>query len=185
MAWKLVPIWSGNFDFFGRQRDLFSDWLEHFDDDWRAVTFNDSLRRFDRELDRVRRELYKMDAKPSILNVEQPFITDPSGNRKLSLRFDCSQFKPEEITVKTLDNKLNVHAKHIEEGKGRKSYQEFTREYTLPENVDPKQLKSHLSSDGVLEIEAPAPKAVEAPKEVLIPIEHLHSKENSDKGDKK
>ncbi|XP_045162851.1 alpha-crystallin A chain-like [Mercenaria mercenaria] len=185
MAWNLVPVWSGDFDFFGRQRDLFSDWLEHFDDDWRAASFEDSRRRFDRELDRVRRELHRMDAEPHTLDVQQPFITDPSGNRKLSLRFDCSAFKPEEITVKTLDNKLNVHAKHVEEGPGRKIHQEFTREYTLPENVDPKKLKSHLSSDGVLEIEAPAPKAVEAPKEVLIPIEHLHSKGSSEKKEEK
>lgn len=105
--------------------------------------------------------------------VQQPFITDPSGNRKFSLRFDCSQFKPEEINVKTQDNTLSVHAKHVEDNPGKKVHLEFTKNYTLPENVDPKSLKSTLSSDGVLQIEAPAPPAVEAPKENLIPIEKL------------
>lgn len=50
-------------------------------------------------------------------------------------------------------------------------HREFHREYVLPENVDPKSLKSVLSKDGVLQIEAPAPKAVEAPRENLVPIE--------------
>ena len=105
--------------------------------------------------------------------IQRPFITDTAGNRKLSLRFDCSQFKPEEINVKTQDNVLQVHAKHEEDTPGKKMHIEFSKSYTLPENVDPKLLKSTLSSDGVLQIEAPAPPAVEAPKEHLIPIEHL------------
>jgi HSP20 family molecular chaperone IbpA len=109
-------------------------------------------------------------------------VSDAAGNRKLKLRFDCSDFKPEEITVKTLDNTLKVHAKHVVDEPGRKEHREFTREFTLPENVDPNALKSRLSSDGVLEIEGPAPKAIEeAPKENLVPFEHLESKENGDK----
>lgn len=68
---------------------------------------------------------------------------------------------------------LCVHAKHEEDTPGRKVRLEFTKNYSLPENVDPKALKSTLSNDGVLQIEAPAPPAVEAPKEHLIPIEHM------------
>jgi hypothetical protein len=75
MAWNLVPVWRGDFDFFGRQRDLFSDWLEQFEDDWRLTSFEDSERRFHDELDRVRRELHQMDAEPSLLSVKQPFVT--------------------------------------------------------------------------------------------------------------
>jgi HSP20 family molecular chaperone IbpA len=99
----------------------------------------------------------------------------------MSLRFDCSRFKPEEIHVKSKDNQLTVHAKHVEETKGRKVHQEFTREYTLPDSVDPKTLKSHLTSDGILHIEAPVHEAIEAPKEVLIPIERCESKEVPEK----
>ena len=79
MSWNLVPMWRGDFDFFGRQRDLFSDWLEHFDDDWRVTSFEDSERRFHQELDRVRRELHQMDVDSPMLNVEQPYITGRSG----------------------------------------------------------------------------------------------------------
>ena len=44
----------------------------------------------------------------SMLKVDRPIVQDPSGNKRLSLRFDCKDFKPEEITVKTVDNRLMV-----------------------------------------------------------------------------
>ena len=105
--------------------------------------------------------------------VHQPFVTDPVGNRKLSLRFDCSQFKPEEINVKTCDNVVCVHAKHAEETPGKKKVVEFNKNYVLPDNVDPMKVKSILSRDGVLHLEAPAPPSVKAPREYLIPIDHM------------
>ena len=43
-----------------------------------------------------------------MLKVDRPIVQDPSGNKRLSLRFDCKDFKPEEITVKTVDNRLMV-----------------------------------------------------------------------------
>lgn len=105
------------------------------------------------------------------------FFSDAEGNRKMCLRFDCRKFKPEEITVKTMDDRLSVHAKHVDERPGRRVHHEFTREMTLPKEVDPKKLESHLLQDGVLQIEAPAPLAVQAPKEFTIPIQHMDSKE--------
>ena len=81
----------------------------------------------------------------ALLKVEKPFVQDISGNKKLNLRFDCSQFKPEEIQVRTVDKNLSVQAKHVEESPGRKVYREFSKQYTLPENVDP--LKSDVGFD--------------------------------------
>lgn len=162
-----------DFGFFDRQRDLFSTWLKEFDDDWKSMDFEASRSRFDRQLEQIRKDLFKLDTGSSMLKVDSPFITDPTGKKKLSLRFDCSQFKPEEISVKTMDKRLCVHAKHVEESPGRKVYREFTRDYTLPQAVDPLCLTSTLSKDGVLQIEAPAPLSVEAPREFLIPIEKL------------
>ncbi|KAK3104229.1 hypothetical protein FSP39_025496 [Pinctada imbricata] len=109
----------------------------------------------------------------ALLKVDKPFIEDLSGNKKLNLRFDCSQFKPEEIQVRTIDRNLSVQAKHVEESPGKKVYREFSKQYTLPENVDPMKVTSALSCDGVLTIQAPAPPSVEARKERLIPIEKL------------
>lgn len=64
-------------------------------------------------------------------------------------------------------------AKHTEESPGRKVYREFTRQYVLPEKIDPLTLNSTLTADGVLSIEGPAPAAVEAPKERILPIKQL------------
>ncbi|ESP04168.1 hypothetical protein LOTGIDRAFT_69964, partial [Lottia gigantea] len=86
-----------------------------------------------------------------------PFVTDLDGNKKLSIRFDVSQFKPEEISVRTMDNKLMIQAKHTEESPGRKVYREFSKQYILPNKIDPVKLESILSQDGVLSIQAPAP----------------------------
>ncbi|XP_041365784.1 alpha-crystallin A chain-like [Gigantopelta aegis] len=108
-----------------------------------------------------------------MLKVDKPFVTDMDGNKKLSLRFDCSKFKPEEISVKTLDNKLMVGAKHSEETATSKIYREFSKQYILPTKIDPLLLSSILAKDGVLSIEAPAPDAIEAPKERILPISRL------------
>ena len=166
-------MFTKEFGFFDRQRDLFKDWVKEFDDDWKSLALEDSRSRFDAELENIRKDLFKLDSGSSMLKVDRPFVTDASGNKKLSLRFDVSQFKPEEISVKTMDNRLCVHAKHVEESPGRKVYREFTREYTLPEKVDPIRLTSTLTADGVLQVESPAPASVEAPREHLIPIEKL------------
>lgn len=168
-----MPLLKRDFGFFDRQRDLFSDWVKEFDDEWRALSLDDSRSRFDRELERIKRDLFKLDTGSSMLKVDRPFVTDVTGNKKLSLRFDCSEFKPEEISVKTMDNRLCVHAKHEEVSPGKKIYREFTREYTLPDKVDPLRLTSTLTKDGVLQVESPAPPSVEASREFLVPIEKL------------
>jgi len=108
------------------------------------------------------------------LKIENPYVTDAQGNRKLQLQFDVRQFKPEEIQVKTENRQLCVHAKHEEKGDGTQVYREYQRFFLLPENLEPDRLSSVLSPEGVLTIEAPMP-AIEAPKEkseVLIPIMH-------------
>ena len=37
-----------------------------------------------------------------------PITIDGKGNRKFMLQYDVRQFRPEDITIKTLDNKLEV-----------------------------------------------------------------------------
>ena len=177
--WSMVPMFRSDFGFYDRQRFLFSDWLRHFDDEFRALDMHNSMLRFDRELERVRNELFRLDDASGAAGnesrlLESPYVTDAEGNRKLALRYDVSQFVPEEVTVKTTDNEIVVHAKHQEEKEGHKVHREFTRKFMLPENIDPTTLKATLSTDGVLHVEAPAPLALEdkAPKENLVPIEH-------------
>jgi HSP20 family molecular chaperone IbpA len=47
-------------------------------------------------------------------HVANPVVTDNQGNRKYQLCFDVRQYKPEEISLKTKDGHLEIHAKHEE-----------------------------------------------------------------------
>lgn len=56
-------------DFFDRQRDMFPRFLGLFDEDWKNMRFADSQQRFDRELDRLRRDLLRLDTGAQDLQV--------------------------------------------------------------------------------------------------------------------
>lgn len=78
-----------------------------------------------------------------------------ADNKRFVLSFDVSKFAPEEISVRTNDQKLIVHAKHDENIDGRSTSREFSREVDIPRNVNPLALQCTLSSDNILQIEAP------------------------------
>lgn len=78
--------------------------------------------------------------------LKSPLIKeDDEGSKELKLRFDVSEYAPEEIMVKTVDNKLLVHAKHEENGGGKSVYREYNREFLLPQGTNPELIKSSLS----------------------------------------
>merc|ERR1711994_927784 len=92
--------------------------------------------------------------------LDSPLIQEDAANtgqKELKLRFDVSQYTPEEIMVKTVDNKLLVHAKHEENSGGNSVFREYNREFLLPAGTDPEAIKSSLSKDGILTVEAPLP----------------------------
>lgn len=64
-------------------------------------------------------------------------------------------FQPGDINVKTVDRKLIVHARHEEKSPGRSSVREFSREFELPNNVDPQKVTASMTEDGRLNLEAP------------------------------
>jgi HSP20 family molecular chaperone IbpA len=66
-----------------------------------------------------------------------------------------AEFEPSDLTVKTVDRKLIVHARHEEKAPGRTSCREFNREFDLPEGIDPQAVTASLGEDGRLVIEAP------------------------------
>ncbi|XP_035214946.1 protein lethal(2)essential for life-like [Stegodyphus dumicola] len=91
---------------------------------------------------------------------------------KFQVMLNVSQFKPDEITVKTVDNYIVIHGKHEEKSDEHGFVsREFTRRYMLPEGTEPESVKSSLSQNGVLTIEAPK-KAIEPPpsNERVVPI---------------
>ena len=104
-------------------------------------------------------------------------VPSADGSKQLQLQFNMRCFKPEELTVKTVDNKLQVYAKHEEETDHGVIFQEYRREFQLPEGMDLEQMESKLSPDGILTVEGPlpAPAVEEAPKEHTIPIQHQTS----------
>ncbi|KAL1138687.1 hypothetical protein AAG570_008749 [Ranatra chinensis] len=109
---------------------------------------------------------------------------DPKGF-KVSL--DVQQFKPEELNVKVVDDYLVVEAKH-EERSDEHGFvsRQFTRRYKLPKDIDSKALTSKLSSDGVLQLEAPK-KTPSHSNTREIPIVHTNKPavENASTGDQK
>lgn len=81
-------------------------------------------------------------------------IQNDKDNFKVNL--DVQQFKPDEVSVKVVDNYVVIDGKH-EERNDEHGFisRQFTRRYKIPENVDPTSVTSSLSSDGVLSIGAP------------------------------
>jgi crystallin alpha B len=79
-----------------------------------------------------------------------------NDENKFSVRLDCSHFKPEEITVKTVDNNVVINGKHEEKmDKHGWVQREFTRRYALPEGCEVEKVVSSFSPNGILSIEAP------------------------------
>ncbi|XP_055522936.1 heat shock protein beta-6 isoform X1 [Wyeomyia smithii] len=104
--------------------------------------------------------------------INSPLIQEDGDNKVLKLRFDVSQYAPEEIVVKTVDNKLLVHAKHEEKSDTKSVYREYNREFLLPKGCNPELIKSSLSKDGVLTVDAPLPPQALTAGETMIPIAH-------------
>jgi len=83
------------------------------------------------------------------------------------------QFKPDEITVKTVNNFVVVEGKH-EERQDEHGFisRQFQRRYKLPDDTEADTVVSQLSSEGVLTIHA-SKKALPPPSgERIVPITH-------------
>jgi len=94
---------------------------------------------------------------PYLDNLKSPLIRDETDGKTLRLRFNVKDYRPEEVTVKTVDNRLLVHAKHEEKGNNRSVFREYNQEFMLPRGTNPELITSTLSTDGVLTVEAPLP----------------------------
>ena len=141
----------------------------------------------------------------SILNAGQRQRTDPTqrepkiqvGKDGFQVLMDVQQFRPNEVSVKAVDNTVIIEGKHEErEDEHGHISRQFIRKYTLPKGYDIKEVVSTLSSDGVLTIKAPPPQAAIAGNERVIQIQqtgpaHLNvkdvehdAKDNVEKGQK-
>ena len=83
-------------------------------------------------------------------------LTETDGSQVFRIVVDIgTEFQPSDLSVKTVDTKLIVHARHEEKAPGRTSCREFNREFDLPAAVDPLTVTAGMSSEGKLIIEAP------------------------------
>ncbi|XP_027034420.1 crystallin, alpha B, b [Tachysurus fulvidraco] len=75
---------------------------------------------------------------------------------RFTISLDVKHFSPEELVVKVCGDYIEVHAKH-EDRQDDHGFisREFSRKYSVPAGVDPANITSSLSSDGVLTITAP------------------------------
>lgn len=95
-----------------------------------------------------------------------------NDDKEFKVALNVSQFKPEELQVKVVDNYVVVHGKHEEKGDEHGFVsREFTRRYMLPSACEMETVALSLSPDGVLTITAPKKALEAAPKqERQIPI---------------
>jgi hypothetical protein len=88
---------------------------------------------------------------------------DKAHGDRLKLNFDVTEYESESISVKTVGNKIEVHAQKKSKKGGDERSEEFSRVYELPtsQNVDPSHVTSSIFQDGVLTIELPVAEALE------------------------
>ncbi|KAF8570656.1 hypothetical protein P879_01583 [Paragonimus westermani] len=74
---------------------------------------------------------------------------------RLELPID-SEYSPAEIQIRTLNRRIYVTARHEERLSNRTAVREFSKEYDIPDNIDPESLEARLDN-GTLYIEAVLP----------------------------
>jgi len=94
------------------------------------------------------------------------------GKDGFQVCMDVSQFKPNELVVKTVDKTVVIEGKHDERQDDHGLIQRhFIRKYTLPKDYDANDVVSTISSDGVLTVKAPPP-SNKATNERVVQITH-------------
>ena len=86
------------------------------------------------------------------------FLEYPDTGRRYKLRFDVTSFDSKRVKVSTDGDRLIVRAYRTEEGSdGATVEREYSRKIEKPKDVDATKLRSFMTSDGVLIVEAPVP----------------------------
>ncbi|XP_076471001.1 uncharacterized protein LOC143300939 [Babylonia areolata] len=84
-------------------------------------------------------------------------VKDDKGNPVFKVLFDVHDYRPEEVSVKMDNNKVMVTARHEAQQGGSSVSKEYSRQVTIPPNIDPLTLQCTMGPDGVLAVEAPIP----------------------------
>ncbi|XP_065666969.1 heat shock protein Hsp-16.1/Hsp-16.11 [Hydra vulgaris] len=115
-----------------------------------------------------------------VLHIEAPKklpITSDSGEstkETFKCTLDVKGFKPEEISIQVKGRNLVVHGETKTENSGEHGlsfhHKQFTKNISLPDDVDPSQLSSRYTKDFKLAIEAPRSQ-VQTPLQLEIKME--------------
>jgi crystallin alpha B len=175
---SLFPFY-GRHPFFGiRGRDLGSWWdypeipARIFDQHFGGGVLTDTLREVDDLLSAQSNRRCPVPGSMALANQQQNTgVSEVKNDDTLfQVNLNVSQFSPEEIKVKTVENSVIVEGKHEERADEHGLImRHFVRRYILPKDVNPETVTSKLTSAGFLTIEAPKT-ALEGPKERLVPI---------------
>ncbi|XP_038635685.1 heat shock protein beta-11-like [Scyliorhinus canicula] len=140
-----------------------------------------SMNFMDRVLGELAKEFWEekpknQDSRPDYNEEGKRQSGDKDGDG-FSLSLDVQRFCPEELMVKVLGRKVLLTGKHEkkrDDGSGSYSYkyEEFRREFQLPDDVDAEALNCCLSQDGQLKVQAPR-LALPAGNERTVPIKIL------------
>ncbi|CEF66968.1 Protein lethal(2)essential for life [Strongyloides ratti] len=75
-------------------------------------------------------------------------------NDSILLKFDVSQYKPDELSVNFIDGVLVVEGSHEEKDDAQGLVKRhFIRKFNLPKSLKAEDIKSELSKEGIMTIE--------------------------------
>ncbi|EAT34414.1 AAEL013338-PA [Aedes aegypti] len=120
----------------------------------------------------LRRPIYNRPWRHSSLAPRQDIgSTIHADKDKFQINLDVQQFSPTEISVKASDNSIIIEGKHDEKQDDHGFIsRHFVRRYMLPPGHDSNQIKSTISSDGILTISAPKKAIMDSAGQKTIPI---------------
>jgi len=83
-------------------------------------------------------------------------IENDDGSKTFQLSLNVEGYDRNDIDVKTVGDKLTIHAKHVEEeDEGFINHREMYRSFRLPEGADGDNIQCHMVADGTLSIVSP------------------------------
>ena len=101
------------------------------------------------------------------------FLDYPDHGRRFKLRFNLEGFEKKSIRVSTDVDRIIVRAQRVEEDEDGKSVtRNYHRKIEKPKEVDLSKLKSYLTQDSILIIEAPTPLTLNLRKFSHSPSSH-------------
>ncbi|ELU04261.1 hypothetical protein CAPTEDRAFT_171595 [Capitella teleta] len=99
----------------------------------------------------------------SLVQFDPKSIMDFAENDNLRFNFDMSNFASETVNVKTVGNKIEVHAQRKTKTADGETSEEYSRSYEMPTSqvITPEKVTSSLYKEGVLTISLPVSEAMQ------------------------